>query len=66
MVLKNHSGRSLGHANLRGFFLHPIRGGQDTGGNRPMKEEEAGTEIMTRLPEQSLKAIKGCHRSKQK
>jgi hypothetical protein len=37
----------------------------DTGENRPMTDIEAGAEIMTRLPEQSLEVIKGCHRSKQ-
>jgi hypothetical protein len=27
VALKYHSGSHLGHANLRGFFLHPMRGG---------------------------------------
>jgi hypothetical protein len=38
-----------------------MRGGQwklDIGENRPMTESEAGTEIMMRLPEQSLELVR--------
>ncbi len=57
MVLKYYTGDFLGRVHLRGFFLHPMRGGHCTK-NGKMAEREGGTEIMMRLSEQSLELIR--------
>ncbi len=57
--LKYHTGSCLGHEQLCGFFLHPMRG-VDTGENWPMTGREASTKIMMLLLEQILELASAC------
>jgi hypothetical protein len=57
MVTKYHTGSRLGHVILRGFFLHPMRGGYWR--NRPMKEREASKRNYDEVSGPILKIIKG-------
>jgi hypothetical protein len=58
VALKNHTGSRQGHVRefTRIFFC--ITWGVDTGEYQPMTEWEAGTEVMRRLPDPSLKLVR--------